>query len=140
MAILNYTTKIDAYKTIGEIQQLLAKNGAMQIMIENDDKGNPVSLSFSIIWNANPQFFKLPCNFKGVLNAMKKAKVSNALCTEAQALRVGWRIIKDWTEAQMAIKEAEIASLQEIFLPYAVTKNGMTLYERMNENNILLIE
>jgi hypothetical protein len=140
MAILNYTTRIDPHKTIGEIQQLLSKNGAQRIMLENDSDGNPVGLAFIIQWNGIENTFSLPCNFNGVLNAMKKQKVPNALLTEKQALRVGWRILKDWIEAQMAIKQAEIASLPEIFLPYIVTKDGRTLYDRMNENTNFLLE
>jgi hypothetical protein len=140
MAILNYTTKIDSYKTLGEIQKLLAKHGARKIMIENDLSGKPSALAFLIEWNGVECSFNLPCNFKGVLNAMKKAKVPNSFCNEDQALKVGWRILKDWIEAQMAIKEAEIASLPEVFLPYLQAKDGKTLYEKMNENNNFLID
>lgn len=140
MAILNYTTKIDAYKTIGEIQMTLAKNGAKKVMLENDKDGNPIGLAFIIEWNGIENSFSLPCNFKGVLSAMLKAKVANSLCNDKQAIRVGWRILKDWIEAQMALKQADIASLPEIFLPYIVTKNGQTLFERMNENTNLLLE
>lgn len=141
MAILNYTTKIDAYKTIGEIQQLLAKHGAKRIVIENNiENGNPIALGFQVDWNGKEHGFSLPCNFVGVLNAMKKSKVPNNLCNENQALRVGWRIIKDWTEAQMALKEADIASLPEIFLPYIVTENGETLFHRMNNGNLKLLK
>lgn len=141
MAILNYTTKIDAYKTIGEIQQLLAKHGAKRIMIENNtENGNPIALGFQVDWNGQEHAFSLPCNFVGVLNAMKKQKVPNNLCNESQALRVGWRIIKDWTEAQMALKEADIASLPEIFLPYIVTENGETLFHRMNNGNLKVLK
>lgn len=140
MAILNYTTKIDAYKTIGEIQQVLAKHGAKRIMIENNpENGQPVGLGFQVDWNSKEHSFMLPCNFQGVLHAMKKQKVPNALCNESQAIRVGWRIIKDWVEAQMALKEADIASLPEIFLPYIVTKTGQTLFQRMNDEDLKLI-
>ncbi len=140
MAILNYTTKIDAYKTIGEIQKILSKHGAKRIMIENNtETGDPIGLGFQVDWNEKEHAFLLPCNFLGVLNAMKKAKVPNALCNENQALRVGWRILKDWVEAQMALKEADIASLPEIFLPYIVTKTGQTLFQRMNSEDTKLI-
>jgi hypothetical protein len=50
MPILNYTTKIDSYKTITEIQQILAKNKATKMIVDNDDKGNPVALTFCIDW------------------------------------------------------------------------------------------
>ena len=45
MPIKNYTTKEDVYQSLGEIQGALAKNGARKIMIDYDEKGNPVSRS-----------------------------------------------------------------------------------------------
>lgn len=96
MAILNYTTKIDSYKTITEIQQNLAKHGASKIIIDNDSNGLPSALTFFILWNGSNMAFCLPCNFQGVLKSMKKSsKIPNSMCTEAQALRVGWRI-QEW--------------------------------------------
>lgn len=140
MPILNYTTKIDSYKTITEIQQILAKNGANKMIVDNDTKGNPVALTFCINWNGMLTAFQLPCNFEGVLNAMKRSsKVPKSLCTQEQALRVGWRIVKDWVEAQMAIVEAQLSSIAEVFLPYAVTKNGTTLYKHLQSDNSLLL-
>lgn len=140
MPILNYTTKIDAYKTITEVQQILAKHSAKKMIVDNNDKGNPIALTFCIEWNGMLSAFQLPCNFEGVLKAMKKSsKVPRSLCTEEQALRVGWRIVKDWVEAQMAIVEAELATLPEVFLPYSVTKNGTTLYKHLQQDKGLLL-
>jgi len=139
MAILNYTTQIDSYKTLVEIQKILAKHGATKIVMDNDKQGNPVSLTFCINWSGALTAFCLPCNFVGVLAAMRKGRAPKKLCTEAQALRVGWRIIKDWIEAQMAIVEAEMATMQEVFLPYAVTKDGTSLYKHIEGNKQLLL-
>jgi hypothetical protein len=69
----------------------------------------------------------------------KSSKVPRSLCTEEQALRVGWRIIKDWVEAQMAIVESELAGVAEVFLPYAVTKSGTTLYKHIETDGRLLL-
>lgn len=140
MPILNYTTKIDSYKTVTEIQQLLSKNGANKIIVDNDPNGNPIAITFCLNWNG-PVAFSLPCRFDGVLKSMKKdSKVPRAMKTEEQALRVGWRIIKDWIEAQLAIVKAELASMPEIFLPYAITKKGGTVWEQIQtDSSILLI-
>lgn len=134
MPILNYSTKIDSYKTLAEIQQILSKHGVRKMIVDNDNSGNPVALSFFVDWNGQMTSFSLPCNFKGVLNAMKNGKVQKSLCTEEQALRVGWRIVKDWVEAQMAIVEAELATIQEVFLPYAITQTGDTLFHYIEGN------
>lgn len=140
MPILNYTTKIDSYKTITEIQQMLAKAGAKKMVIDNDTKGLPIAITFCIDWNGMLTAFALPCNFEGVLKAMKRSsKVPKSLCTEDQALRVGWRIVKDWTAAQLAIVEADLVTMAEVFLPYAVTKDGTTLYKHVESNKQLLL-
>lgn len=141
MAILNYTTKVDSTKTIGEITGCLVKHGATKIVSDYED-GIPVSVMFSISMpNGTPVFYSLPANYNGVLKAMEKSKsVSRSLCTKEQAIRVSWRILKDWIEAQMAIVEAELADMAEVFLPYAVTKNGNTLYTELKNNPKLLLE
>lgn len=142
MAILNYTTKIDHYSTIADIQQCLAKRGAQKIIIDNNSDGIPVSISFMILWKEKPIAFQLPCNFMGVLKSMERnKKVPRSLCTQEQAIRVGWRIVKIWVEAQMAIVEAEVATMAEVFLPYAISKDGKTLYEYVsnNQNTLLLM-
>lgn len=140
MPILNYTTKIDSYKTITEIQQILSKAGATKMIVDNDASGLPVALTFCIQWNGNFTAFSLPCNFEGVLRSMRNnRKVPRNLCNEEQALRVGWRIVKDWTQAQLAIVEAQLASLPEVFLPYAVTKQGTTLFKMIESDNTLLL-
>ena len=139
MAIKNYSTSIDSYKTITEIQQLLAKKGAQQISIRNDTEGNPVSLSFMILWDNKPVAFMLPCNFEGIKRAMKNdRKVPRNQCTTEQALRVGWRIVKDWTSAQLAIVEAEACTMPQVFLPYAITNEGETMYEMVTRKKEML--
>lgn len=139
MAIKNYSTSIDSYKTISEIQQLLAKKGAQQISIRNDNDGNPISLSFLILWDTKPVAFMLPCNFEGIKRAMSNdKKVSKSQCTTDQALRVGWRIVKDWVAAQLAIVEAEACTMSQVFLPYALTKDGETMYQLVERKKEML--
>ena len=123
-----------------EIQQILAKHGAFKVTVDNDMKGNPIAITFCYVYQNCPLAFALPCNFSGVLSAMKKStKVPRSLCTEEQALRVGWRIVKDWVEAQMAIVEAQLSNVVEVFLPYAVTKQGNTLYQFISSDTKLLL-
>jgi hypothetical protein len=39
----------------------------------------------------------------------------------------------------MALVEIEMVQLQEVFLPYAITKSGKTLYEGILDNPQLLL-
>lgn len=139
MPILNYTTQISFEKTIGEIQKILVKHGAHKIV--TDYRGNlPVAVTFCLTIDGVTVAFVLPANYEGVLGAMKKDKdVPGRLCTAEQALRVSWRIVKDWVEAQMAIVEARLADMAEVFLPYAVTKSGGTLYQDFKGNGMKLL-
>lgn len=45
MPIKNYTTKIDCYQSIGEIQGVLARNGAKKIMIDYGDNGQHIGIA-----------------------------------------------------------------------------------------------
>lgn len=141
MAILNYTTSIDSTKTISEITQRLVKFGARKIITDYDAAGQATGLTFHIDMAGQLVYYSLPCNWQGVLAAMRKDKsIGPRYCNEAQAVRVSWRIVKDWIEAQLAIVEAGLALLPEIMLPYAITNDGTTLYKRLQSDNQLLLK
>lgn len=138
MALLNYTTKIDVEKTIGEIQKVLASHGASAILTDYED-GYVKAISFKILLNGNPVGFRLPTDWNPVLELLKEdRKVPRALCTRDQAVRVAWRIVKDWILAQMAIIDTRMVEMEDVFLPYAVTKSGQTLAESFKSGNNLL--
>ncbi|MCF2498373.1 hypothetical protein [Dyadobacter chenhuakuii] len=142
MPILNYTTKISPSKTIGEIQEILVNHGASSIACEYDSvTKRPVSVRFGLLINNSNVFFELPANYEGVLKAMKADQtIKSTFCNIDQAVKVAWRILKDWIEAQCAIIEAGLAEMSEVFLPYAVTQNGSTLYKEIKANTNLLLK
>jgi hypothetical protein len=144
MAIKNYTTTVSEEKTVGEIMGLLAAKGARQILIDYDDQQRPKGVQFIVnIKNGAedigvPVPFKLPCNFEGVFKALASRykswhdqnRFKNNPESKAQARRVAWRIIKDWIDSQMALIEAEQATLAQVFLPYAVRNDGVTMFDQ----------
>lgn len=135
MPLLNYTTKIDVFTTLGEIQRILVKHGAKKIMQDYDDNGHIVALCFGIETPLGLQGVRLPANVEKVCAVLTKQKVK---CDREQAERVAWRIVKDWVEAQMAILESEMVQIDQIFLPYMVNDKGQTVFE-VYQNNQLLI-
>ena len=136
MAILNYTTKINATKTIGEIQAILAKAGAKSVSVDFDD-GIPVALTFAIALEQDFINYRLPSNADGVYRALcREPKVTRAQKSMEQARRVAWRIVKDWVEAQLAVIEAGLATLPEVFLPYAIAPNGQTLFQIVEQHGV----
>lgn len=141
MPILNYTTTISASKTIGEIQELLAANGAKKIMMDYDDHGSPSAITFALNLNGGLVYFALPANYDGMLNAMSRdKKIPRKYCTKDQAIRTAWRVTKDWIAAQCAIVQSGMVEMPEVFLPYAITKSGSTLYLEMKEKGTLLLK
>lgn len=135
MPLLNYTTKIDIYTTIGAIQGLLVKHGAKKILQDYDDSGRIVALSFVIDTPTGIRGIRLPANTNAVMAVLHRQKVK---CDYAQAERVAWRIVKDWVEAQMAILESEMVMMDQIFLPYMVNNQGDTLYDLYQHNQLML--
>ncbi len=135
MPILNYTTKVDIYTTLGAIQGQLVKHGAKKIMQEYDNDGHISAVSFMIETPYGTRGIRLPANVDAVHSVLTKQKVK---CDREQAERVAWRIIKDWVEAQMAILESEMVQMDEIFLPYMINSSGQTLFEAYQNNQLML--
>lgn len=135
MPIKNYTTKVDVYQSLGEIQGALARNGACKVMVDYDGKGNPVGVTFGINTERGPQGFLLPANIEGVLKVFTKQKVK---ADRAQAERTAWRNIRDWVLAQMAFVEAGNVEVDEVFLPYLTDGKGRTLYQVYQSGQLLL--
>lgn len=140
MAIKNYTTTIKSEKTIGEIQLILAKHKAKAILTEYDSEGNVIALSFKVDTINGEVGIKLPVNTEKVLQVLKNQSKNNTQvkATKEQALKTGWRNIKDWIDAQMALIETEMVTIDQIFLPYILNKDGQTLYETFRENQLML--
>lgn len=137
MPILNYTTKVDVYTTVGSIQSCLVKHGAKKIMQDYDDDNRLVALSFMVNTPTGLRAIRLPANVDAVQKVLTRQKVK---CDRDQAERVAWRIIKDWVESQMAILESEMVQMDEIFLPYMINNSGQTLFEAYRTNQLLLEE
>lgn len=126
MAIKNYTTTIDVYKSLGEIQGALASHGARKIMVDYDGGGQPTGITFGIDTPEGPRGFLLPANVPGVKAVFARQKVK---AQEGQAERTAWRNVRDWIMAQMAIIEAGQVDMEEVFFPYLTDGRGRTVYQ-----------
>jgi len=135
MPLLNYTTKVDVFTTLGAIQGQLVKHGAKKIMQDYDDDGHISALSFLVDTPTGPRGIRLPANVDAVHAVLTRQRVK---CDREQAERVAWRIVKDWVEAQMAILESEMVQMDEIFLPYMVSGSGQTLFQAYRNNQLML--
>lgn len=142
MALLNYTTTVDAAKTLGEIQRCLVNHGARGVMFGYDAHKNPDSIAFAITTRFGERTFRLPANIPGMLAVLERqsraGKVPRRRATPEQACRVAWRTIKVWIEAQMAFIESGMVTLDEVMLPYMLGESGRTMYEIVKDKHLAL--
>lgn len=141
--IKNFSTSVSVERTVTEIEKMLSKFGANKIMKEYDNEGRPVRLIFSIITEYGEMPVKLPVRVDKILDVFK-VQVSDGKLpkrywggewADAQAHRVGWRIIKDWLDAQLTLLNIEMVKVEEIFLPYAYDSgSNKTLFQKMEES------
>lgn len=141
--LLNYTTKVDAARTISEIQARLGKAGARNVTVDYAD-GLPVALSFAIETPIGLFAYRLPADVDAVQKLLIRQAQTGQLSRTAkffskeQAARVGWRIVKDWLEAQLALIETEMVRLEQIMMPFLVMDTGRTLYEAFRDRQFAL--
>ncbi|WP_323986266.1 hypothetical protein [Microbacterium plantarum] len=143
MPILNYTTTIAVEKTMGEINTALARRGVTRIATMYDDQGVASGLAFTMKTDYGVRDFELPVRTEGVLAAMKAdPAVKPAQKNPAQAARVAWRIAKDWLEAQSALIDAQLATLDEVMMPYMVAsfdgERTVTMYGAFRDSQLAI--
>ena len=57
----------------------------------------------------------------------------------AQAERVAWRQVLRWVEVQVAMIDCGMADPAEVFLPYAITASGRTVYQLFAETGTKML-
>jgi len=141
MPIANYSTTIAVEKSIAEVQAILGKHGARGVLVEYDEHHQPKQLRFSVaVKNGEKVYFTLPARAERILALLKRQGVPRRLQTEDQARRVAWRLIKDWVRAQVALIEAELVEMTEVFLPYMTNTQGDTMFEVIKRQRFALPE
>lgn len=126
MPIKNYTTKVPAVQTVGEIQGILAAHGARKVMMDYAENGKVTAVTFALDCCGSLHGFRLEARPDGVKAVMAKERTK---CDDEQAERIAWRNLKDWIAAQVALVETEQATMDELFFPKLVDRNEKTLYE-----------
>jgi len=140
MAIKNYTTTISASRSVSEIQEMLTNAGARSITVDNDENRQPYAIGFSYLFNSNLLRFKLMVSPEGVLKALQKENVDRKYQNLKHAANVAWRIKRDFIDAQLAIWEAGLVDIPELFIGEMTNENGVRLIDSFNQNSIKFIE
>lgn len=137
MPIKNYTTKIPANQHIATIQKALIDHGAIGFQMMYDDDKRISSLKFALKnKDGSTISFALPCSWRRFQEVLKQQEVRR-WDEDEYCYRVAWANVKDWVLAQMALYETEMVDMPQVFLPFATTSNGKTLYEVVQSQNLL---
>jgi len=139
MPIKNYTTKVPANRSIQEIQDCLVKQGATGFLLEYEQgTGRIKALKFILTLQENDIHFQMPVEWRLFQEVLKKDRVGR-WSDEDYCYRVAWRVIRDWIMAQMALFETKMVTMPQIFLPYAVAKDGDTMFQKIAKNPQFLL-
>ena len=127
----NKGTEIAAERTIQQIEELLAKFGASQVIKDYMQDGRCTALSFKL----SGVGYKMPANIEGVYANLYHENTRKNKDREDRAYRVCWRIIKDWLHAQLSLVASGQAQPDQVLLPY-VFNGKITLYEAYKNGKI----
>lgn len=144
---LNYTTTIPVSQTVGECQSILAQAGAASVAVHYED-GDPAGLSFTLRTPHGQRHFTLPVDVPAMHAVLIKAeregqfasmrKASGRYSSRRHAAAVAWRVVKDWLEANLALIAAQMATIDQVMLPYLHVDDERTLWQAYRERESAL--
>ena len=145
MPIKNYSTSIGVEQTIAQIEKILAKHGARAILKEYDVSGRVMAVNFiAEVFEGQSVPFRLPLDIQALMEVINyqidhpkehEGRIERKHKNDMDyARRVGWRIIRDWVDAQMMMIDLRQVTIPQIFLSYAYDGNDKkTFFQKLSE-------
>ena len=149
--IKNYTSTVDAIKSMANIESYLVEIGAKNINKEYKDKVCVGIMFLLDVDELNGQTipFKLTAEKEKCYQVLleKKEKETVRGVKEGakekireQAERTAWKIVSDWVEIQCSMVMLEQAKPLQMFLPYVYDANkNQTLHDKIIGGDIKLL-
>lgn len=126
------TTKIKVSKTVGEIEELLAKNGVRQIFKDYNANGDIEGISFTIRDEGGDIPIMLPFKWQAIQKKAQRGETGlNKTADEDQARRVAARLILRWLQAQMSIRRVDMVNIKELFLAHIMVDSKTSFYQKL---------
>jgi hypothetical protein len=137
MNIKNYTSTVEASKSMARVEELLVEIGATNINKQYQDKvctGITFLLYDSQLQQTSP--FHLTAQveecFLILWKEIKRPRPETKDQLRKQASRTAWKILCDWTEIQCSMILLGQAKPLQMFLPFVYDmKNNQTLFEKI---------
>lgn len=127
----NYTTEVPAATSIGRIEDLLVRAGALNIN-KTYANGRVEALSFILQIGDEQIPFRLPAKIdKVALWLRKRSPKAKEETIQTQAARITWKQLQEWVHLQLSMVEIDQLEKMEVFMPFLldIAKN-MTLFEK----------
>lgn len=126
MALKNYMSRSSLPKIFSDIEKTLATHGAKKVIRDYDGEGKINSISFVIPTLKGDLGIRLPARYDQVERIFRDQGIRYK---PDQPYRTAWATIRDWVSAQMALIDWKMVKPEEVFLPYAINRDGKTFFE-----------
>jgi len=139
MGLYMENTRIEAEDTIASIEKLLRSTGLLVRSQKLYEDGDVAAFYFEIQPPAGESLaYTLPARVRPVFEYLQrqrspKFRERGEEKDREQAVRVAWRQVLRWIQAQLAMIETGMVDVREVFLPYLVAGDGRTLYETLRQ-------
>lgn len=145
MNIKNYTSTVDAGRSMARIEEMLVKIGANNI---NKKYENKVCTGITFLYFDNQIGQTLAFHLKAQVDEVfqilwkdvKRPQANTKDTMKAQANRTAWKVLSDWTEIQCTMILLGQAKPLQMFLPFVYdVKNEETFYDKVVSGKMPLL-
>ena len=145
MNIKNYTSTIEASRSMAKIEELLVEIGATNInkqYVEKVCTGITFLLFDQQLQKTLP--FHLKAQFEECFTILwkdvKRPRPDTKATLQVQANKTAWKILSDWTEIQCSMILLGQAKPLQMFLPFMYdNKNNETLFDKVSSGKMKLL-
>ena len=145
MNIKNYTSNVDASKSMAKIEDLLVEIGATNINKQYNEKictGITFLLFDQQLQKTLPFHLKAQVEecFTILWKNVKRPRFDTKATLQQQANKTAWKILSDWTEIQCSMILLGQAKPLQMFLPFMYDmKTSETLFDKINTGKVKLL-
>lgn len=145
MNIKNYTSTVDAGRSMARIEEMLVEIGANNI---NKKYENKVCTGITFLYFDNQIRQTLAFHLKAQVDEVfqilwkdvKRPQANTKDTMKAQANRTAWKVLSDWTEIQCTMILLGQAKPLQMFLPFVYdVKNEETFYDKVVSGKMPLL-
>jgi hypothetical protein len=142
MNIKNYTSTVDASRSMAKIEELLVEIGATNI---NKQYTNKICTGITFLLFDQPLQQTIPFHLKAQVEEcfailwkdVKRPRPDTRTTLQHQANKTAWKILSDWTEIQCSMILLGQAKPLQMFLPFMYDmKTNETLFDKVSAGKV----